>query len=417
MGEAGTQNSIQAMYPQYQDVHVMMFIGFGFLMTFLNKYGLSSAGFNFLVTVLAIQWNIFTSGTKGFWFCVYEGAWNTIALDIHLLIESDFAAACCLISMGAVLGKTNAMQLAAMVFFEMIFFNFNLMLSFSEFKIMDQGGSIVVHTFGAFFGLAVSMMLSPPASKDHSKNASSRTSDTFAMIGTLFLWMYWPSFNGALASGQAQHLVVINTTLALCASAVSAFLFSVKLRGKFSMVDVQNATLAGGVAVGAISNMGIEPWGAVFTGLFAGFFCVVGYVYIGPALEEKIGLFDTCGVQNLHGYSGIIGGIASAVAVATLDDAKYAALGSSMDASEQAGKQIVALVVTLVVAVVTGLFTGAVLKLQCFSQGLFGEAHLFEDKVNWELEEGAADAGAMEMGSLESALDFAAKGGEAAKSS
>merc|ERR1711924_434731 len=58
---------------------------------------------------------------------------------------------------------------------------------------------------------------------------------------------------------------------------------------------------------------------------------------------------------------------------------------------------IVALVVTLVVAVVTGLFTGAVLKLQCFSQGLFGEAHLFEDKVNWELEEGAADAGAMEM--------------------
>merc|ERR1719390_165984 len=168
------------------------------------------------------------------------------------------------------------------------------------------------------------------------------------------------------------------------------------------MVDVQNATLAGGVAVGAISNMGIEPWGAVFTG---------------PALEEKIGLFDTCGVQNLHGYSGIIGGIASAVAVATLDDAKYAALGSSMDASEQAGKQIIALVVTLVVAVVTGLFTGAVLKLQCFSQGLFGEAHLFEDKVNWELEEGAADAGAMEMGSLESALDFAANGGEAAKSS
>ena len=40
----------------FQDVHVMMFVGFGFLMTFLKRYGYSSVGINLLITALVIQW-------------------------------------------------------------------------------------------------------------------------------------------------------------------------------------------------------------------------------------------------------------------------------------------------------------------------------------------------------------------------
>ena len=40
----------------FMDVHVMIFIGFGFLMTFLRKYGHSSVGLNFLVAAFVIQW-------------------------------------------------------------------------------------------------------------------------------------------------------------------------------------------------------------------------------------------------------------------------------------------------------------------------------------------------------------------------
>ena len=40
----------------FQDVHVMMFIGFGYLMTFLKRYGFGSVGFNLLVAALVIQW-------------------------------------------------------------------------------------------------------------------------------------------------------------------------------------------------------------------------------------------------------------------------------------------------------------------------------------------------------------------------
>lgn len=43
-------------YGIYQDVHVMMFIGFGFLMTFLRKYGFGSISFNFLICGFGLQW-------------------------------------------------------------------------------------------------------------------------------------------------------------------------------------------------------------------------------------------------------------------------------------------------------------------------------------------------------------------------
>jgi hypothetical protein len=34
----------------------MIFIGFGFLMTFLKKYGLSAVSLNMMIAVLSLQW-------------------------------------------------------------------------------------------------------------------------------------------------------------------------------------------------------------------------------------------------------------------------------------------------------------------------------------------------------------------------
>ena len=42
----------------FQDVHVMIFIGFGFLMTFLKKYGLSAVSLNMICAALSTE--IFT---------------------------------------------------------------------------------------------------------------------------------------------------------------------------------------------------------------------------------------------------------------------------------------------------------------------------------------------------------------------
>jgi ammonium transporter Rh len=40
----------------------MMFVGFGFLMTFLKRYGYSSIAYNFLVAAFVLEWALIVRG-------------------------------------------------------------------------------------------------------------------------------------------------------------------------------------------------------------------------------------------------------------------------------------------------------------------------------------------------------------------
>jgi ammonium transporter Rh len=110
------------------------------------------------------------------------------------------------------------------------------------------------------------------------------------MAGTLFLWIYWPSFNGALASvpieahgtiaealGSSQFLCIVNTLLSLLGSTLAAFALSaITGKGRLNMMHVQNSTLAGGVAMGAACTLKMSPGGALVVGVAAGVLSVVG---------------------------------------------------------------------------------------------------------------------------------------------
>lgn len=86
----------------------------------------------------------------------------------------------------------------------------------------------MVHAFGAYFGLAVSRVLYRQGWDLHREHEGSvYHSDLFSMVGTLFLWVFWPSFNAAVADPEdARHRAILNTYLALVACTITAFVLS-----------------------------------------------------------------------------------------------------------------------------------------------------------------------------------------------
>jgi ammonium transporter Rh len=99
----------------------------------------------------------------------------------------------------------------------------------------------------------------------------------FAMVGSIFLWMFWPSFNSALASGATQHRVMINTVLGISGSVIGGVNVARIFFGKLEMEILLNATLAGGVAIGSASDIITTPWAAIFIGYWGGVLSAIGF--------------------------------------------------------------------------------------------------------------------------------------------
>ena len=74
-----------------------------------------------------------------------------------------------------------------------------------------------------------------------------------------------------------------------------------------------NATLAGGVAIGSASDLVVTASFALLIGAAAGIVSALGFMYLNEFLQVRIGLHDTCGVHNLHGMPGVMGGLIGAL--------------------------------------------------------------------------------------------------------
>jgi ammonium transporter Rh len=78
----------------------MVVVGFGFLMSFLKKYGFSAISINLLLTTFVSQYAILLRG-----FLTHEfSEKNTFTITINELIQADLSCVVVLISMGVLLG-------------------------------------------------------------------------------------------------------------------------------------------------------------------------------------------------------------------------------------------------------------------------------------------------------------------------
>uniref|UniRef100_A0A673C018 Ammonium transporter AmtB-like domain-containing protein n=1 Tax=Sphaeramia orbicularis TaxID=375764 RepID=A0A673C018_9TELE len=421
------ENSLYRDYPYFADVQVMIFIGFGCLLAFFRFYGFSGMVFNFLTATFAIQWAILI---QGFFQFNHDGK---IHLAVINLLNAEFACAVVLISFGAVLGKTSPVQLLVMALLEIPFFAVTEWAVLKYIRINDAGGSILIHLFACYFGLGVTFMLYRPSLNDgHAKEITSYHSDILSVMGTLFLWVFWPSFNSALTfKGDDQHRAILHTFIGLSSSTITAFALSAVFnkRGKLTMADIQNVTLAGGVTVGASVDMMISPAAAYALGIMGCTACFLGYKYLTPFLARRMRIQDQCGIHNLHGLTGLISSTAGICAILLATEETYGPSmyqifshrappegdpkllelqqlipglkpGLGRTAQEQALYQLAAIFSTIAASFIGGLLTGMVMKLPVMA--LPSDEDCFDDELFFDM---PSDFDIVEMLKTPSSLD------------
>ncbi len=326
-------------------IHIMamLLVGFGFLMVFVKKYGYSATTGTYLVVAAGLPLYAVLRSTG----CLSAEA---LAPDsIKALLLAEFACAAALIAMGAVLGRLRLYQYALLACVVVPAYMLN------EWLVLDGGlavtkgftdsaGSIIIHAFGAYCGLGLSVALTSAAQLKDPIEVD-ETSDRFSMLGSMVLWIFWPSFCSAVVPPEQMPQTAINTIMALCGATLSTYVVSALFRkGKTTMGDIANAALAGGVAVGATCNV-LHAGGAFGVGLLAGTLCVTGYIVIQPKLQALMKTVDTCGVHNLHGMPGLLGGLIAAFVVPGI-----------------AKPQLLGMAITIVLAVLTGLLGGYLIR-------------------------------------------------------
>ena len=343
-------------------IHIlaMLLVGFGFLMVFVRRYGYGATTGTYLVVAVGLPLYILLRASGI--LCGEPIAPSTV----KALLYAEFAVASALIAMGAVLGRLRVFQYALLALLLVPAYMLN------EWLVLDGGlgvtkgftdaaGSIIIHAFGAYFGLGVTLAVTTGLQRGQPIQADA-TADRFAMLGSMVLWLFWPSFCSAVVPAEQMQQTVVNTVLALSGATVSTFLLSTLLRkGKTSIADMANAALAGGVSIGATCNI-VPPAVAFGIGALAGALCVVGYVFVQPALLARFKIVDTCGVHNLHGMPGLLGGLIAILVVPGVATAQLAGIA-----------------VTLGLAIVCGLVAGSLIKATGTTSLAYDDAESFCD--------------------------------------
>ncbi|XP_072221057.1 rh blood group, D antigen [Leuresthes tenuis] len=368
-------NTFNKFYAEFQDVNVMVILGFGFLCTFLVRYGFSGSGFNLLVVGIASQWAIILNGI-GSWY--NQGK---IRVGLRSILVAEMCTASALISIGAILGKANPVHLILIALLNVSGFILNEWLLQTLLKVQPLSSIMLLHVFGALFGLEMTWILYRKGSKQgFEKEKFDRRSGLFSMFGTLFLWIFWPSFNSVLVDHRTPErklVAICSTYLALAVSAVTAAAVSVLFspKGKLNLIQMQSCILAGGVSVGVAMSAVHQPWEAMAIGFTAAIISTTGFKYLKIHMLLAFECHDTCATLSTHGLPGLLGWLAQLLLQIKGCDDRTVAIRFSVF-------HISALFITISTSLSMGILTGFLLKWNFWRPPQ--NKKCFDDQAFWE---------------------------------
>jgi Amt family ammonium transporter len=237
-----------------------------------------------------------------------------------LMFQTVFAATAATIVSGAVAERT---KFNAYLIFTVVITIFIYPISghwkwgggwLDQLGFLDFAGSTLVHSVGAWVGLAGAIVLGPRTGKYVKGKAKAIPGHnlTFAALGVFILWFGWFGFNPGSqlgAAGKDNILAIahitLTTNLAAAGGAVSALFISWWRYKRPALSLALNGTLAGLVAITAGADI-VSPGGALIIGLAAGIILVFSVEII----DQKFKIDDPVGAVSVHGVNGAFGTLA-----------------------------------------------------------------------------------------------------------
>ena len=393
-------------YHFYKDVNLMIFIGFGLLYTSLKDHQWSSI-------VIVLFTGIFSFEISFFWNYLWKNCfdsdnkdhdWEKVKIKFEQLIRIDYFTATVLISMGALIGKISVNQILIITIFETFFSSLNYYFCYRTIKAIDNGGSLYIHTFGAIFGFIVSIL---GYRKDYGKILnnphlkSDYYSNIISFIGSLFLWLYFPSFNIAnIQTGKNKenkfldifrYRGIVNTYLSMIGSVIGTFVVSPLVsKGKLKIEHLLNASYVGGIIIGGCCTICSSAWGAILIGFIGGCLSVLGLWKLKKILREHK-IDDTFGIMYTFGIPGILGGFLNSIFMGNFSNKSWGNNNNvnyisqffnfNRSPGEQGGFQILALFTTIFIAAISGFCIGFIIShMNCDkNEFYFVDSELFYD--------------------------------------
>ena len=311
------------------------------------------------------------------------------------------------------IGKLSLIQYFVVAIFETFFASLNYFSCCKGIEAIDNGGSLYIFTFGSIFGIVMSIILfcreteyakisnNPHLNGDYYSNI-------FSFIGTLFLWVLFPSFNTANIQyfdnkQEKQFLLlnlryrgIINTYLSMTGSLISTFIVSPLIYdGKLKIEHILNSSYVGGIIIGGCCTICSDGWVAILIGCIGGAITTLCLWKLKTILKNHK-LEDTLGVLHIFGIPGILGGILNSIFILNIYNGKtwdklqlINILGKDKDVPSQVGLQFAIISITIAIAGGSGIITGVIIhSISCEKNEMyFVDSELFYEDENIPLPE------------------------------
>lgn len=225
------------------------------------------------------------------------------------------------VAFSAVLGRAGLLEISIMIPIGTIVYELNSQLM-SRYA-YDPGSSMRVFVFGGFFGFILSWAMRNNLNTIHPtyiKYSSSKFNSILALIGSIFCFILFPLLSQQRTFTNSELPIynfmkfacTINVILSMTSSIITSVIVSLFFELKIGIKDLIFASIAGGIAIGASSDLITNPAGSLVIGILAGIVQVLWNRFIDKYINQT-SIIDSLSCLGLFGISGFQGGVWSAI--------------------------------------------------------------------------------------------------------